>query len=524
MIRLLIPLFITALAIFPASAQETDAPQPETRPVAEELPTQAAATHEIMTLAASLETDFEVDAGGLTSRPDGEDPLSIRSRSAVLAASVRMSVLSSAGDLGSNELLNDLLRVFEAELRPAGETDPAAAVSIAHALHGAGRSDEAITLLRDVTERVPIADDFLSAMRHQTANLDAARAFLAFGDPASARETVRQMMADSANRNAFSLYLRLRAAQVLADAGDPAGALRALHTQLAADGERIGEPVFEDGVVFATLQFLDQMNTEPAARARDAIIVELHPDRAGQVYLWLTLAGAHQEAGRADMTRRAARRALALILGGGTPPLPADDLSTAARLLALSGDCALALRVQMLVASTRMAVLMMDTQADDGSETPQAGHEDGRVVDLAIVQAACGLPSAAVELVREEADRIARDLSEALPAGMPSEPAAQTYLAYQIAEIHDLLSDVRREALSRAVSVSLPREAALPSGAGGELAGDGTSLTLMWVDGALARGRRHEAEALLLDLYNGLPDAPVARMNGLIALIPYLPE
>jgi hypothetical protein len=524
MIRLLLPLFAIAFAVVPASAQDADAPQADARSVAEELPTQAAAKREILTLAASLQTGAELEAARAASRAPSSDRVSIRSGLAISAASERMRILSSAAELGADDLLPDLLRAFENELRTAAEADPAAAVSIAHALHGAGRTGEAIALLRDVTQRVPSADDFLSAMRHQTANLDAARAFLEFGDPASARETVRQMMADSAHRNAFSLYLRLRAAQVLADAGDPAGALRALHTQLAADGERIGEPVFEDGVVFATLQFLDQMNTEPATRARDAIIAELHPDRAGQVYLWLTLAGAHHEAGRADMTRRAARRALALILDGGAPPLPADDLSTAARLLALSGDCALALRVQRLAASTRMAVLMMNTQAGDGSETLQTGPEDERVVDLAIVQAACGLQSAAVDLVRDEANRIGRDLAEALPAGMPSEPVAQTYLAYQIAEIRDLLPEARREALSRAVSVSLPREAALPSGAGGALAGDGTSLALMWVDGALARGRRHEAEALLLDLYNGLPEEPAARISGLLALRPYLPD
>jgi hypothetical protein len=373
---ILIPLAILALALPSAAAQDADAPQADARSVAEDLPTQAAATGEILTLAEALQTGAELEAARAVSRAPGNNRVSIRSGFAISAASERMRILSSAADLGADDLLPDLLRAFEDELRIASEADPAAVVPFAYALHGAGRTGEAITLLRDVTQRVPIADNFLSAMRHQTANLDAARAFLEFGDPASARETIRQMMADSAHRNAFSLYLRLRAAQVLADAGDPAGALRALHTQLAADGERIGEPVFEDGVVFAILQFLDQMNTEPAARARDAIIAELHPDRAGQMYLWLTLAGGHQEAGRADMMRRAARRALALTLGDGAPPLPADDLSTAARLLALSGDCALALRVQMLAASTRMAVLMMNTQAGDGSETLQTGHED----------------------------------------------------------------------------------------------------------------------------------------------------
>lgn len=513
---LLIPVAVLAFALPSAAAQdEAEADQPE-RVLATELPTRRQAVAEIISVLgswsylAASRPSVEVDAGGSVSHADN-----------------RLPVITSALDRISEEDWPVVQPIVEAALPLASRTDGhvriGANIQFAILLARHGQNAEALAILHPVRDALIAPRDDIPPQTVAALWLTLANAYAYCGDASLMSDAISRGIALRQSALA-SMFVEMTRVRALADAGYPTEAYRLLARLLYTTSNETESLVAAMGPTMV-MRTLAQIG-DPAGEAIVYQIVDRHVGPASRGDALVSLSETAAEAGNRQQALRYADAALRTLLAEEPPyrqvPLFERVRTVAARL----GRCDLAHAIGELVSVARQLdnVIGFEPQTDLFRTNGQLyGPQSAELLE-------CHQAGDAVRFIldhAQEREEIVNGMLADIPEGQGVHRSIIRSIGRTSREFvvlyHRASSDVVRDRLAEAVSRIIPPEDIVaPLGAAPAIFGDDPEFMVIWISGALAAGRRHDAEQVMLAYYNRLPEAPAPRVRGLIELLPHL--
>lgn len=507
---ILIPLALLALALPSAAAQEVERTDQPERMLATELPTRDEALGEIEQLLdeiAASEREIDEISAIMFSDPRYELLRQIRTDGRAYAMDVRFRMLLAI-DSENADLFGP---VFEAGFADAATLDSlgfaSSSAAFARAAAAAGYVDQA----RDLLDRVRALGEAQPEDPREYAHVPLwAATGLGYASIGDADAAARAMMRgfDINDSSAMALSMRMNWTRALAEAGSREHAFGLLQFILAHDQFVRSETIESFGpVVF--LEILERIGG-PGTRSVILDILDTHYQGSVRSQASLSTAVAALDAGRPESARFYTRLALRDLLANA-PPYEDLALLNRARVLAASaGDCETANGVSELL---RLAGEIGRLRNDGIGNRSYLVIENTRPNEFVLME--CGSPRAAVQAVINRAELH----GQALPDGQPMWNALEFG---RLAE--EASSDEVRRSLSVALAAIIPADQVLRATASDlSMPRYRVSFVLAWVEGALASGRRRDAEAALLALYNDLSTDPEPRLMALSWMLPALP-
>lgn len=508
---LLIPLAVLALTLPSAAAQVAAGTDQPERVLATELPTRGEVLGEIEQLLdeiAASEREIDEITAVLFADPRYELLRQIQTDGRAYAMDVRFRMLLAV-DPEDADLFGP---VFEAGFADAVDLNTLAFASssaaFARAAAAAGYVDEA----RDILDRVRALGEAQPEDPREYAHVPLwAATGLGYASIGDADAAARAMMRgfDINDSSMMALSMRMNWARALAEAGSREHAFGLLRFILAHDQVVRSETIES----FGPVSFAETLERIGGAGTRSVIldILDTHFEGIARARASLSIAMVASDAGRPEHARFYTRLALRDLLANDPPYEHLTLLNLARVRAALAGDCETANGISELL---RIAGEIDRLRNDGTGNRSYVVIENTRSNEAVLLE--CGSPRAAVHAVIDRAELF----DQALPDGQPMWNALEFG---QLAE--EASSDDARRSLSAALAAIIPADQAMRATASDHsMPRYRVSFVLAWVEGALASGRRRDAEAALLALYNDLSTDPEPRLVALSWILPALPD
>ncbi|MEN0652718.1 MULTISPECIES: hypothetical protein [Hyphobacterium] len=519
---ILIPLAALALALPPAAAQEAEVTDQPERVLATELQTRAEAAGEVHALFTAVRNDRSVLVEDAAAEAEEYSPPEFLVDMVSDTDAVLLLLAMTSLSLFETDASDYAQPLIDEAMAAAGDTRSTsvalAQVMFAASLAELGRDAEARTVLGPTR-------DFLLVPPQDVDQGEIARvwgfagfAWLETGDISLAREAFARSRF-SAPDDTYSLWVQMGWVSEMARAGYRSEAYQMLQSLLSSlDGN---SAAMFDLMGPRMLPYVLIRTGDPQAEAIAGEIMATHLDLTEQAQLEVGVANAALEEGNRPQAARYLHIALGHALSQDPPYESREVLREARRVAALLGDCALSGQIGELerIAAEIRRLRFGDTP-DSMAFVPGIGSAD----PTAALE--CGAAGEAVRLVMtQEADRQAQ--INQMFAEYDIANGADYSLTYDMTRselvlLHDRASsDTKRDRLAEAVHRLMPADA---MDFDGPLSDADVRFSRIWAEGAVNSGHRQDAEALLLTVYNALPEDPVERISLLILLLPALPE